>query len=202
MQGLMYKVSTVALYIIASVSIFSNTIIHCLDHIIFFSVSPIIMPQTRSGRRTTLPSKEALGNRKQAQVTNPPLYWERIPSIVQEGILRELAEDYNRHSLEDKRHRAAYAAVSLQWQIFFERLNFHKLVLHPSALKDFETIIKRRLHYKNSGKKGCQRQRTAAKAFLPVSRMPQIHHIWLCIELLPYNCNKCKLPEDTREVVQ
>jgi hypothetical protein len=164
------------------------------------------MSQTGSGRRTKLPRKEALGNRQQAQVTNPLLatraQWKNIPSIVQEGILKDLAEDYNRHSLEDRRRRAAYAAVSLQWQTFFERLNFNKLALRPSALKDFETIVKRRLNYKNSGKKGHQSQRKATNASPSVSRMPRIHHIWLHIELLPYNCTNCKLPEDSREVVR
>lgn len=94
------------------------------------------MKQVESGTRMEVPSNEALGNRQQAKATKSSLpaviHWERLPSIVQQAVLSELAKDYNRHSLEDKRCRADYAAVNLQWQEYFEKLNFNKLVLTTS----------------------------------------------------------------------
>jgi hypothetical protein len=160
------------------------------------------MVQTRSGRRVEAPSNDTLGNRRQTTVAgstfSAPLKWERLPLIVQEAVLEQLAEDYDRHSLEDRRSRAAYATVNLQWQEFFEKLNFNKLILRDSALKDFRKIVKRRLYTWKSGNAGRQRQRTSPSR----SRMPRIRHIWLCIELLPYDCKKCKLSEDAKQMAK
>lgn len=157
------------------------------------------MVRTRSGRRVEVPSNDALGTRRRATVArstlSAPLQWERLPLIVQEAVLEELAEDYNRHSLEDRRSRAAYASVSLQWQEFFEKLNFNKLILRHSALNGFRKIVKRRSHICKSGNAGRRRQRPVAVTSPSLSRMPRIQHIWLCIELLPYDCGRCKLPE-------
>lgn len=152
-----------------------------------------------------MPSNVSTGNRQQVKVTKSPraasVHWEKLPSIVQEAVLRELAEGYDRHSLEDKTCRAAYAPVNLQWQEFFEKLNFTKLFLHPSALRGFGNIVKRRSHDRKSGKGGGRTQRGTAEASTSLSRMPRIQHIWLCIELLPYDCSlrRCKLPEEPKE---
>lgn len=153
-----------------------------------------------------MPSNEALGNRQQAKATKSSLpaviHWERLPSIVQQAVLSELAEDYNRHSLEDKRCRADYAAVNLQWQEFFENLNFNKLVLRPSDLKSFEEIVTRRSHRRKRETGRWQKQRTAAQASPTLRLMPQIRHIWLRIGLLAYDCRRCKLPEEPKEAVR
>lgn len=152
-----------------------------------------------------VPSNEGPGNRQQVKVTKSSLaasiHWERLPSIIQEAVLGELAEDYNRHSLEDKRRRAAYAAVSPQWQEFFEKSNFKKLVLRPSDLKNFGKIIKRRSRSRESENQEWERQRIAAEASSSLCRMPQIQHIWLRIGLLAYHCPACKLPEEPKEAV-
>lgn len=159
------------------------------------------MVQTRSGR-VEVPSSNALGNMQQSPVTKPTLStsmdWGRLPSLVQEAVLKELAHDYNRHSLQDRRRRASYAAVSLQWQEFFEKLNFDKLVLSQPALEDFRKIVHRRSPIIQSLK----RLRTRTNASPPLSRMPRIRHIWLRVELLPYDCKRCKLPEEAKEVVR
>lgn len=85
----------------------------------------------------------------------------------------------------------------MQWQKFFEKLNFNKLILRDSALKDFEEIVKRRIPSTKSGKKRWQKHKTATD-----TSMPRIQHIWLCVELLPYDCRRCMLPEETKEVVR
>ncbi|KAL1880123.1 hypothetical protein Daus18300_001486 [Diaporthe australafricana] len=164
------------------------------------------MKRTRSGKRVEVPSNEALGKRQQVEVTKPSLapsiHWGQLPDIVQQAVLSELAEDYNRHSAEDRKRRAAYAAVCQQWQELFEKLNFSKLVLLPSALKEFGNIVKRRSQNMNGGDEGRQRQKTAAKDSPYLSRVPRIQHIWLRIELLAYDCTKCKSPEEPREAIR
>lgn len=159
------------------------------------------MIQTRSGRRAEVPSNDAVANVQQATVTQSTLpaliQWERLPSIIQKAVLEELAQDYDRHSSADRRRRASYAAVSLQWQKFFEKLNFNKLILHDSALKGFGEIVKRRIPGTKSGKKRWQKYKTATD-----TSMPRIRHIWLCVELLPYDCRRCMLPEGAKEVVR
>lgn len=155
----------------------------------------VIMKRTRSGRKIGVPNNGALGNIQQVKITESSpaalVNWQRLPIIVQEAIMGELAEDYNRHSSEDKRCRAAYAAVDLQWQKFFEKLNFNKLVLRSSDLEDFGKIVKRRLQSRN--------RRTAADATLSLYCMPRVRHIWLCVKLLPYKCNRCNFPEEPKE---
>lgn len=153
-----------------------------------------------------VPSNEALGNRQQAKATKSSLaaviHWERLPSIVQQAVLMELSKDYNRHSLEDKRCRAAYAAVNLQWQEFFEKLHFNKLVLRNSDLRSFGKIVTRRSHRRKRETGGWQKQRITAEASPTLCRMPQIRHIWLRIGLLAYDCRRCKLPEEPKEAVR
>lgn len=110
--------------------------------------------------------------------------WAHIPLLVQDQILKELANDYNRESKEDKRNRAAYAAVCPEWQEYFEALNFKRLVLHPAALDEFQTLLQRRQ--------------------APLSRlpMPRIRHLWLRIELPKYDCDSCSRPESPQEMTR
>lgn len=165
--------------------------------------SRVIMKRTRSGREIGVSNDGALDNRQQVKITESPsaasINWQWLPEIVQEAILRELAKDYNRHSLEDKRYRAAYAAVDRQWQKFFEKLNFDKLVLRSSDLQDFGNIVKRRLQRRKGKNGGRERRETAANASPSLYCMPKIRHIWLCVELRPYKCRECKFPEERKE---
>lgn len=131
-----------------------------------------------------------------AKATQPSgvVVWNRIPSIVQEMILRELANDYDFNSTEDKQRRANYATVCIQWQEFFESINFRKLVLHPSALVDLEQLLLRRRDVLLGPRGGIvtptKAQRLAGEfPPLAVSRMPRIAHIWLRVVLLDYDCN-------------
>lgn len=133
--------------------------------------------------------------------------WKELPDIVQCLILTELANGYNRDLAEDKMHRAAYAAVSLEWQEFFEDINFGKLVLHPTVLGDLEKTIQRRQinePVKNRVRgRSNKRQKLTAEIPLPARyRMPRIKHIWLRIELQEYTCQMCKVPESGKETVR
>lgn len=134
-----------------------------------------------------------------------PVPWHWLPTIVQRQILTELSNDYDRDLAKDKKHRAAYAAVCLEWQEFFEAsgANFGKLVLHPSALDEFQKIIQRR---QKTGEGNLVRPRKKAKVAaaetLPVKRqMLHIRHIWLRIELNEYTCKNCKEGESGKERV-
>jgi hypothetical protein len=181
----------------------------------------IIMVQTRSAKRVEPPIIGTLENKRgrRATATIESILWKQIsrpwaglPLLVQEAVLKELAQDYNRYEVMDKRHRAAYATVNLQWQEFFEKLNFNKLVLADSDLERFGEIVRRRTPHNKSGKESCQPS--------SLSRMPRIRHIWLQIQLLPYTCSvswaqgpisglpvtikqmKCKVPEYKKEMAE
>lgn len=129
-----------------------------------------------------------------------PVPWHGLPLTVQQQILRELNNDYDRNRVKDKTHRAAYAAVCLEWQEYFEgsSANFGKLVLHPSALDEFQKIIQRRQKHRigdSRRDRGRPRKRCrlAVREDLPVEgHMLYIRHIWLRVELQEYDCNNCK----------
>lgn len=139
-----------------------------------------------------------------------PIAWHGLPLTVQQQVLRELSNDYNRDLAEDKKHRAAYAAVCLEWQEFFEAsgANFGKLVLHPSALDAFQKIIQRRQKNRTGNTGGDrvrprQRPKVAAEETLTAKRhMLYIRHIWLRIELQEYSCKNCKKPEKGKEMAR
>ncbi|KAI0857112.1 hypothetical protein F4860DRAFT_518243 [Xylaria cubensis] len=64
-----------------------------------------------------------------------------------------------------KRHQlSAYATVSKQWQIFFEKHIFHRLVLHQSKIKEFGRLFQHQ-------------------------RRELLRHLWLRIELPKYDRN-------------
>lgn len=139
-----------------------------------------------------------------------PMPWYNLPLTVQLQILRELSNDYNRDLAEDKKHRAAYAAVSLEWQGFFEasHANFGKLVLHQTALDAFQKITQRRQKNRPGNAAGdCDRPRkrrkTAAEGTPPAKgHTLHIRHIWLRVELQEYGCKNCKTPETGKEKVR
>lgn len=108
--------------------------------------------------------------------------WTDLPDIVQTQILKALANDDFRHSVDDKKARAAYAAVCPQWRDFFESLNFGKLVLHQADLDELWNITQRRQNARSDGGWGQDNIRDG------VSPMPRVHHIWLRVELRTYVC--------------
>lgn len=134
--------------------------------------------------------------------------WNSLPFIVQNLIWEELANKYHCDSPGDRKNRAAFAAVSSEWQDFFESRSFGKLVLHPSALDAFEKIIQRRQNNDPVKKVDCvqakrRQKKPAGEAPSPAaSRMPRIKHIWLRIELLQYDCRRCMVPESGKEIVR
>lgn len=44
------------------------------------------------------------------------------------------------------RYLTSYATVSSEWQLFFEDMNFHRLVLSSDDLDEFRIIVARRLN--------------------------------------------------------
>lgn len=139
-----------------------------------------------------------------------PVVWHGLPLIVQQQILRELSNNYNRDLAEDRKHRASYAAVCLEWQELFEAssANFGKLVLHQSALDAFQKIIQRRQknragHTEGERDNPKKRRKVEAEESLSAKgHMLHIKHIWLRIELQEYSCKNCKESEAGIEKVR
>jgi hypothetical protein len=63
-----------------------------------------------------------------------------------------------------------YAAVSKEWQIYFQPLNFRRLILSQSCVPDFDRIVRQH-------------------------RRGMLEHVWLRVELARYNCPDCEYPE-------
>lgn len=135
--------------------------------------------------------------------------WATLPLLVQEGILTELANNYQGNSADDKRHRVAYATVCLQWQEHFESQTFKTIHLDPSHLGDFRDIIQRRIkkgpdEVGHGGRPSKRRKLAAESAQVSqVDRhMPRIELIRLRVLLEEYDCRTCKQPESGRERVR
>lgn len=71
-------------------------------------------------------------------------------------------------------HKSAYAAVSRQWQAYFEPINFERLVVRQSELSYFDQII-------------------------DDHRMFDVRALWLRIELPRYGCDSCAKAESKKE---
>lgn len=128
--------------------------------------------------------------------------WCRFPLLVQDIILGELAGDCDGGPTQGGRDRAAYAAVCSDWQAFFEKISFRKLVLHDGDLDYFEEIVKRRVKSEKTVRRRSRGQQAAEVLASTKSRMPRIQHIWLRAELLNYDCWNCKIPQTPKEVVR
>ncbi|KAI5468192.1 hypothetical protein BGZ63DRAFT_431803 [Mariannaea sp. PMI_226] len=76
--------------------------------------------------------------------------------------------------LQQFRRASSLATVSREWQWFFEKHNFRRLVLHESDLPAFAKVVRR----KNT------------------TRLNYITHLWLHVELATYDCRSCSKPED------
>lgn len=155
---------------------------------------------SRMERRLRPSRQQSKTSKLQADIKFP---WFRTPLVVQEIILKELAGSYDGISKEDGHRRAACATVCSEWQAFFERRSFRKLVLHASDLSEFAKIVKRRAGGEKCKKSGPNRRQSVAGATSStVSCMPQIQHIWLRIELLRYQCPGCRRAPAPAEVVR
>ena len=102
-----------------------------------------------------------------------PHSWLSLPAELRLAILEDLANDCNENNL--KHIQPVCATICGEWQAFFERETFRKVVLHASCLETFKQLIDRR------------------QAF------PPIKHIWLRVELGVYNCESCKTRESSEE---
>ncbi|KAI1733463.1 hypothetical protein F4680DRAFT_463806 [Xylaria scruposa] len=85
--------------------------------------------------------------------------WQTLPMEIKHIIFEVLLhQPHKRHQL------SAYATVSKQWQIFFEKHIFHRLILHQSKITEFGRLFQRQ-------------------------RRDLLRHLWLRIELPKYNRN-------------
>lgn len=133
--------------------------------------------------------------------------WGDLPIELREIILKKLEDDYDGVPEEGRQRCAAYATVCSEWQGFFEKIIFRKLVMHASDLDGFAKIIKRRTGgVETRNLVGASKRRKLATEALPVSstlsRMPVIKHLWLRVELPPYGCPECRRAQSPAEVVR
>ncbi|KAI1121814.1 hypothetical protein F5Y10DRAFT_255466 [Nemania abortiva] len=97
------------------------------------------------------------------------MYWHTIPQELRIMVLESLV------LLESDGGRTSpYAAVSKEWQAFFEKQHFGRLVLHQSHIREFDRIVRH------------QRRR-------------MVRHIWLRIQLAEYDCDRCYKRENDAE---
>ena len=85
--------------------------------------------------------------------------WDALPPEIRAMILEMVSQPH--------RDRSIYAAVSREWQTFFEKRNFHRLILHQSCITSFDRIVR------------CHRRRL-------------VKHIWLRVVLRQYDCRACQ----------
>ncbi|KAJ4864291.1 hypothetical protein T069G_00821 [Trichoderma breve] len=96
--------------------------------------------------------------------------WYSLPIEIQTMILKLL------QSHSDSSTTSSYAAVSKEWQLYFERFNFRRLILHQSCVPEFGRVVRRH-------------------------RRGMVKHVWLRVELAPYVCPACEWPERPFEIL-
>ncbi|KAL6805996.1 hypothetical protein J3E68DRAFT_442229 [Trichoderma sp. SZMC 28012] len=96
--------------------------------------------------------------------------WYSLPIEIQTMILKLL------QSHSDSGTTSSYAVVSKEWQLYFERYNFRRLILHQSCIPEFGRVVR---HH----------------------RRGMVKHVWLRVELAPYFCPACEWPERPFEVL-
>ncbi|KAH8819763.1 hypothetical protein F5884DRAFT_849067 [Xylogone sp. PMI_703] len=87
--------------------------------------------------------------------------WEFLPLDVRLVILEAISCNVD---------TAAYAAVCREWQVFFEKKHFERIILSQRRIKTFTQIVQ-----------GAKRK--------------LVKHIWLRLELKTYRCPQCMEPE-------
>ncbi|KAI0101813.1 hypothetical protein GGR51DRAFT_550752 [Nemania sp. FL0031] len=98
--------------------------------------------------------------------------WKELPLEIRIMILEKVAEGYSFTS--EPYARAGYARVCREWQPFFERQNFQRLVLDQERLSEFELVMNT-----------CQRR-------------DYLKHLFLRIRLDEYDCTVCQSQEDSK----
>ncbi|RYO96980.1 hypothetical protein DL764_007381 [Monosporascus ibericus] len=99
--------------------------------------------------------------------------WPLFPLNIRLLVFEKLAQhsSHNENSTTPmKPSLARYAAVCKEWQAFFEKILYRRLVLKQTCLDEFDKVVRRR--------KGL------------------VQHIWLRIELGTYSCPACMGFED------
>ncbi|KAI0096622.1 hypothetical protein GGR51DRAFT_568293 [Nemania sp. FL0031] len=86
--------------------------------------------------------------------------WPSLPEIVRTTILNSVAAILKKYNFRS----SSYATVSKEWQSFFEKRHFGRLVLHQSCIPEFDTIVRHQ-------------------------RRDIVRHIWLRIQVAPYENN-------------
>ncbi|KAL7932207.1 hypothetical protein V8C35DRAFT_96961 [Trichoderma chlorosporum] len=97
--------------------------------------------------------------------------WQSLPIEIRSMVLKLL------QSHSDGGTTSSYAAVSKEWQLYFETFNFRRLVLGQSCIPEFGRIVR-------------QHRRRILK------------HVWLRVELAQYLCPACDWPERPFEIVE
>lgn len=106
--------------------------------------------------------------RRQAQLRGTLLQWPLFPADIRWLVFEELARDSSRcedSTTPGKRGLARYAGVCKEWQAFFEKILYRRLVLKQSCLDAFDKIVR--------------------------PRRDLVKHIWLRIELGEHRCLYC-----------
>ncbi|KAL7914669.1 hypothetical protein GGI35DRAFT_154254 [Trichoderma velutinum] len=96
--------------------------------------------------------------------------WYSLPIEIQTIILKLL------QSNGDSGTTSNYAAVSKEWQLYFERFNFRRLILNQSCIPEFGRAVRQH-------------------------RRGMVKHVWLRVELAPYLCPACRWPERPLEIL-
>ncbi|KAL9616419.1 MAG: hypothetical protein Q9160_008718 [Pyrenula sp. 1 TL-2023] len=100
--------------------------------------------------------------------------WSLLSPEIRVAVLEFVAQDPSSGNSNITEHPLArLATVCKEWRDFFERRNFHRLVLRQSCLTKFASVMK--------------------------YRRELVRHIWLRIELRKYNCPSCKRVESRTE---
>ncbi|KAL7944737.1 hypothetical protein V8C42DRAFT_358400 [Trichoderma barbatum] len=97
--------------------------------------------------------------------------WYSLPTEIRTMILK-LLQSHKDHGATIK-----YAAVSKEWQIYFERFNFRRLIIGQSCIPELGRIV--RGHWRR-----------------------MVEHIWLRVELARYLCPACEWPEKPLEIME
>lgn len=109
--------------------------------------------------------------RRRKQRPEPVQYhWYQLPPEIRNMILHEICEVRNRKTTGKVQRLAGYATVCLEWQRFFEPVNFRRVTLDYDGLETFSEMVK-------------ESQRT--------HRLNYIKHLWFRIKLPEYDYSVC-----------
>ncbi|EHK26485.1 uncharacterized protein TRIVIDRAFT_63786 [Trichoderma virens Gv29-8] len=94
-----------------------------------------------------------------------------LPIEVQMMVLKLLQSHNNGGTTSN------YAAVSKEWQLYFETFNFRRLILGQSCIQEFSRIVRQH-------------------------RRGMVKHVWLRVKLARYLCPACEWPEKPLEIIE